>query len=184
VSIASALSGLTQIEDPLPAYNFLVTLEPGDAYLPAAQLLFLPSMASGAFAEEKGLGGELEVMPYAEGGVNDFVHQLPVRHSWGRITFRRGVIRDMALWLWYRAGLTQSLGARRDGTIFVLTEEGSMAVAYRFRGAIATKWMGPELSGLSSAVAMDGIEIAHHGIEAVPLIGPEELLSGVTRVLG
>jgi phage tail-like protein len=166
-SVRSA-SQLLSLEDPLPAFSFFVTLDPTDAHLPAAQCALIPTMALGAFCEVKGLGGELEVAPYAEGGVNDFVHQLPVRHTWGRITLRRGVVRDMALWVWYLGGLNGSLGARRDGCITVCDELGDPAVFYVFHRAIATKWHGPDLNAMQSTVAIDGIEIAHEGIEAYP----------------
>ncbi|HWO25300.1 MAG TPA: phage tail protein [Kofleriaceae bacterium] len=159
------MSGPAQLEDPLPAFNFYVSLDPADAHLPAAQSSLIPVMAQGAFSEVKGLGGELEVMSYAEGGVNDFVHQLPVRHTWGRITLRRGVIRDLALWQWYSAGLHGSLGARRDGCVTVCNEEGNPTLIYTFRRALATKWIGPELNAAQSAVAIDGLEIAHEGLE-------------------
>lgn len=162
-------SQLLTLEDPLPAFSFFVTLNPADAHLPLAQKLLIPVMALGAFSEVKGLGGELEVQPYAEGGVNDYTHQLPVRHSWGRITLRRGVIRDLALWWWYRAGLHGSLGARRSGAITVCDEEGSPAVIYTFKGAIATRWIGPDLGAMQSACAIDGLEIAHQGLEVFPV---------------
>ena len=165
-------SQVMTLEDPLPGFNFFVTLDTADPHLPLLQKLLIPVMALGAFSEVKGLGGELEVTPYSEGGVNDHVHLLPVRHSWGRITLRRGVIRDMALWLWYRAGLHGSLGARRSGAITVCDEEGSPAVIYMLQGAIATKWIGPDLHSMQSACAIDGLEIAHEGIEAIPVAGP------------
>ena len=95
--------------------RFWVTLDPADAYLPAPQAQQVAALAEAGFQEVSGLGAELEVMPYAEGGSNGFVHQLPVRHSWGRITLKRGIVKGQGLWQWYRAGLTQSLGARRDG---------------------------------------------------------------------
>ena len=126
-------------------------------------------MALGAFADVKGLGGELEVTGYAEGGVNDFVHQLPVRHTWGRITMHRGVIRDLALWFWYRAGLNGSLGARRDGCVTLCDETGNPAICYTFKRALATKWFGPEFNAAQSAIAIDGLEIAHEGLEVWPL---------------
>src|SRR6185312_9917292 len=142
-SIARGGSTLLTLEDPLPAFSFFVSLDPTDAHLPPSQAALIPIMALGAFCEVKGLGGELEVMPYAEGGCNDFVHQLPVRHTWGRVTLRRGVIRDMALWVWYLGGLNGSLGARRDGCITVCDEAGDPAVIYVFKRALATKWHGP-----------------------------------------
>jgi len=154
-------------ELPLPAYRFIVTLDPADTYLPSALAALLPLFAGGAFQEVKGLGADLEVLPYAEGGINDFVHQLPVRHSWSRLSLRRGLVRDPGLWTWYQAGLTQSLGARRDGSVILLTPDGKQVMAWNFRGGIAVKWVGPELNAMQSAVAIEGLEIAHHGIEQI-----------------
>jgi phage tail-like protein len=159
-------------ELPLPSYRFIVTLDPADAYLPPAQALLLPLFIGGAFQEAKGLGADLEVMAYAEGGQNDFVHQLPVRHSWNRISLRRGVVREPGLWFWYQAGLNQSLGARRDGAILLLTPLGTPAIAWTFRAGIAVKWTGPELNAMQNAVAIEGLEIAHHGLIQVPLSPP------------
>jgi phage tail-like protein len=160
------------IELPLTAYRFIVTLDPADAYLPPEQAALLALFPGGAFQEVKGLGADLEVLSYAEGGVNDFVHQLPVRHSWNRLSLRRGLVRDPGLWSWYQAGLTQSLGARRDGSILLLTTGGVPALAWHFRGGIAVKWSGPEMGALQNAVALEGLEIAHHGIEQVLLSPP------------
>lgn len=160
------------IEDPLPGYRFLVTLDPADAYLPPAQAALLLLVAAGQFAEVKGLGAELEVMSYAEGGVNDKERQLPVRHKWGRITLSRGVVRDPGLWFWYMNGLTQSLGARRDGAILLLTPSAVPAVAWTFRAGLAARWSGPELSALQDSVAIESLEIAHEGLTQVPLSPP------------
>jgi phage tail-like protein len=163
-------------ETPLTAYRFIVTLDPVDAYLPPAQTLLLallgagaPQFTGGAFQEVKGLGADLEVTPYAEGGVNDYVHQLPVRHSWTRLSFRRGVVREPGLWQWYAAGLKQPLGARRDGSVMLLTPRGTPAMAWNFHAGIAVKWQGPELNAMQNAVAIETLEIAHHGIVQVPL---------------
>jgi phage tail-like protein len=150
--------------DPLIGYRFIVTLDRADAYLPASQAALLPEVAAGEFQEAKGLGAELEVLSYAEGGVNDYVHQLPVRHSWSRLVLQRGVVKDPILWNWYKAGLTHSLGARRDGSVILLTPAGERAAAWDFRGGLAAKWTGPELNAMESAVAVEALEIAHQGL--------------------
>ena len=160
------------IEDPLASYKFLVTLLPGDAYLPPAQALLLPLVAAGEFMEVKGLGADLEVTAYAEGGVNDHVHQLPVRHSWNRISLRRGVVRDPGLWAWYVAGLTQSIGARRDGSVILMTPAGTPAMSWIFHAGLAAKWVGPELKAMQNSVAVEALEIAHEGLIRVLLSAP------------
>jgi phage tail-like protein len=156
--------------DPLPGYRFLVTLDPADAYLPPAQAALVALVALGQFQEVRGLGGELEVTSYAEGGVNDHVHQLPVRHTWGRVSLRRGLIAGPGLWFWYMAGLSGSLGARRDGAIILLTSAGLPAVGWVFRAGLAARWSGPELTAMDSTVAVEGLEIAHEGLTQVPPI--------------
>ncbi len=160
------------IEDPLPSYRFLVTLQPGDAYLPPAQAVLLPLLPGGEFQEVKGLGADLEITSYPEGGVNDHVHLLPVRHTWTRISLRRGVVRDPGLWSWYIAGLTQSLGARRDGAVILLTPGGTMAMSWMFHAGLAAKWVGPELTAMQGSIAVEALEIAHEGLIPVMLSPP------------
>ncbi|WP_199752476.1 phage tail protein [Actinoplanes sp. ATCC 53533] len=150
--------------DPVPKHRFLVTLDPGDVYLPPAQALLLPLLAAGAFQEVTGLGGQLEVVSYAEGGHNDAVHQLPLRYSWNRLTLKRGVARGPGLWAWYAAGLGDSLGARRDGAVLLLGADGLPAAAWSFHAGLAAKWTGPDLHAEQSAVAVEQLEIAHEGL--------------------
>ena len=150
---------------PLGNFNFFVTLDPADAYLPPVQAMQIPMIASGAFQEVRGLGGDLEVFAYPEGGTNNFVHQLPVRHTWTRISLKRGLVRDQSLFDWYRAGLTQSLGARRDGCVVMMSPAGAAVMAWQFRAGIAAKWTGPDLNAMTAGVAVESLEIAHHGLE-------------------
>jgi phage tail-like protein len=160
------------LEPPLPAYRFLVTLSPGDAFLPPAQAALLGLVAVGQFSKATGLGAELEVMAHPEGGRNDFVHQLPVRHTWERIVLETGVVRGPGLWQWYEAGLSQSLGARRDGTVVLCTPSGLPAVAWAFTAGVAAKWSGPELDAQADTVALERLEIAHQGLTRVLLSAP------------
>ena len=163
---------MTVPETPLPAIRFLVTLDPADAYLPPAQAALVSLFAAGQFCKATGLGAELEVMAHPEGGRNDFVHQLPVRHTWDRIVLETGVVRGPGLWSWYEAGLSQSLGARRDGTVILLTPSGLPAVAWAFRAGVAAKWTGPELDGQVDAISIEKMEIAHQGLTRVLLSPP------------
>jgi phage tail-like protein len=160
------------LEDPLPAYRFLVSLDPSDAYLPFAQSALITLIAAGQFSEVTGLGADLEVLAEKEGGRNDYVHQLPVRHSYPKIVLSRGMVRDPGLFFWYQAGLTQSIGARRDGAIILLTANGVPALGWIFRGGLAAGWKGPQLKASDSAVAIESIEIAHEGLLQVPITPP------------
>ena len=104
------------------------------------------------------------MLSYSEGGRNDSVHQLPVRHSWNRITLSRGVAVGPALWAWYEAGLTGSLGARRDGAVILQNPLGVPVMTWAFRAGLAARWSGPEFNAEQDGLAIESLEIAHEGI--------------------
>lgn len=163
---------IPSIEDPLVAYRYVVSLDPTDSYLPFAQSSVITAIAAGQFSEVTGLGAQLEVLAQPEGGRNDYVHQLPVRHSYSRIVLKRGVVRDPGLFFWYQAGMSQSIGARRDGAIVLLTPQQVPAVGWIFRGGLASGWKGPEFKAADNAVAVESIEITHEGLLQVPITPP------------
>ena len=152
-----------------PAFRFVVTMHPSDAYLGSSIALLATLLPAAAFQSVTGLGGELEVMTYAEGGVNDMVHQLPVRHSWGRITLKRGILLGGGLWDWYAEGLHDPLGSRRDGTILLLSMQGIPMMAWQFKAGLAAKWSGPDLDAQADGIAMETLEIAHQGLDFIGL---------------
>src|SRR4051794_28940770 len=131
------------MSDPFTNFRFLVTLAPGDAYLPPLQAALLLQFFGGAFQEIKGLGADLEVTAYPEGGTSDFGHHSPMRNTWRGLVLRRGLVLEPGLWSWFQAGLHQSLVARRDGAIWLLDDDGIPAISWVFRGGIAVKWTGP-----------------------------------------
>lgn len=160
---------------PLPKFRFLVVLGPAAAHLPPEQAALLPLAALGGFQQVTGLGAQLEVTSYPEGGVNDRVRQFPVRHSWNRIVLHRGVTRGPGLWTWYQAGLSNPLGARRSGAVLLMDAAGLPGAVWAFRNGLASKWTGPDLHGERSEVAVEQLEIAHEGLvpveQAVPGLG-------------
>jgi phage tail-like protein len=152
---------------PLPNYRFQVSLESTEPYRPASVTATPKVVLVGAFCDVTGLSGELEVLAHPEGGQNAFVHQLPVRHTWGRLTLKKGVVLDRVLWDWFDKGLTGSLGARRDGAVTLLTPDGQPAITWEFRAALAAKWTGPDLSAREGAIAIETLEIVHQGLRQV-----------------
>ena len=160
------------IDDVQPAYRFLVTLDPTDAFIPSELISTALELAPGAFQTASGLGAELEVTSYAEGGRNDFLHQLPVRHSWNRITLTRGIAIGPVLWAWYEAGLNGSLGARRDGAVIMQNPLGVPVMIWTFRAGLAARWSGPEFNAETDALAIESLDIAHEGLGSLALPPP------------
>jgi phage tail-like protein len=163
---------VTSAHFPLGNFRFFVSLDLVDAYLPpTAPFSGVLPVGVGRFGDVTGLSGELEVLPHSEGGQNDYVHQLPVKHSWSRLILKRGLIQGFSLWDWYRAGLNGTLGARRDGAIILLDPDGLPAVSWTFRAGLAAKWVGPDMSARDGSIAVESVEIAHQGITQVMIGG-------------
>jgi phage tail-like protein len=160
------------MDDVQNAFRFLVLLDPFDAFSPRELAALALERAPGAFQRCSGLGASLEVTSYAEGGRNDYLHQLPVRHDWGRISLSRGIARDPVLFAWYEAGLYGSLGARRDGAIVMLARNSVIpTMVWTFTAGLAASWSGPEFDAQQDGLAIEKLEIAHEGLKCVPGAG-------------
>jgi phage tail-like protein len=124
----------------------------------------IKGIIEGTFLECAGLNVTREPVPYEEGGVNDYVHQLPGRSKWGRLTLRRGYMFSKELWTWFEAGLYDGKVNYRDMSIITYHEDGSLSRRIDLKKAYPTKWTGPDLKSDSSAIAVETIEVVFHGI--------------------
>lgn len=156
------------VDAPTFAGRFVFTVE-GTAGQAGSE----PSVV-GAFMEVSGLRAEVAVEELAEGGVNGFVHRLPGRVSWPNVVLKRGVTESNALFAWLATALNNgtagatggaSDGAvqRRQATITLLDASGRDVQRWTLASAFPVSWTGPTLAVTASDVAIEELEIAHHG---------------------
>lgn len=137
--------------DPFVAFRFEIRLD---------------DFAMGGFSECSGLQLETEIQDYSEGGLNTHLHKFPTRIKQINITLKRGIV-DRELWNWYYA-LHQGELRFRNGSIVVHDPAGEKAVMeWQFRRAFPAKWVGPELNASQNNVAVESIELCHHGLERI-----------------
>ena len=118
-----------------------------------------------AFMECTGLKTTSGVFEIEEGGLNQYVHKLPDRARWENIVLRFGVTADTTLLEWRNEVLQDQFAARRNGAI-VLKNLGNEEVRrYSFKNAWPVAWEGPAFNAGSAELAIEMLEIAHHGIE-------------------
>ncbi len=115
-------------------------------------------------SEVTGLSMETETEPYEEGGVNDFVHQLPKRTKYQHIVLKRGITDKDEMWNWYQ-DVVNGKFKRKNGAIILMDVIGDDKWRWNFIDAYPVKWTGPELRANSNTVAFESIELAHHGIK-------------------
>lgn len=135
---------------PLPGYHFQVDW--GGARL--------------GFASVSGLDQQTDVIEYREGNMKS-PHPvlLPGLQKPSRLVMRRGIVAgDADLRDWVR---TVRLGSaeRRDLTVTLLNESHEPVAVWKVRNAWPCRFEGPALDALKSEVAIEGLEIAHEGIE-------------------
>lgn len=136
--------------DPLLGYRFLVEIE---------------GLIAGGFAEVSGLGIEMEVESYREGGRNDMVHALPVAASYGRIVLQRGIADSDVLWRW-QSDVRNGKQTRRSVRIVLQDSLGALSRDWRCVEALPVKWTGPDLKAGEAQVAVERVELAHNGLRS------------------
>jgi phage tail-like protein len=133
---------------------------------PAVSVCFIVKLDDrdlGAFNSCEGLGAEVVLEQREEGGNNLFVWQLPTRIKYPTIKLTRPLTRateQVARWFTD----TMSGGATRiTGTIQAMTGDGVVVATWGLLDVVPVRWTGPSLSPESAKVAMETVEIAHHG---------------------
>ncbi len=169
--------------DPMLQHNFVVSLLDTSSALAtvgSALVSGLLDVAVGGFSEVQGLEATMKVEDYQEGGNNGTTLKFPGRIGWTNIILKRGVATNTALWDWSNS-FVEGRGKRRDGIIALLNEMKVPNTIWYFRRGLPMKYTGPQLHASQNSVAIESIEIAHEGIQQLPLAG---LASGVASAVG
>jgi phage tail-like protein len=138
---------MPEMTDPIPIYNFVVTIQDTEV---------------GWFTECSGLTVEREVIPQPEGGVNDYVAQLPGPVSYSKLTLKRGLA-DNVLWDWFRTGWYDGKVERRHVTITLLNPDRTEARHWDMTNAYPVRWSGPDFQADSAQVGVETLELVSGG---------------------
>ncbi len=143
-----------------------------DPYTSFRFRLELDSILVASFTEVTGLQSEIVLEPYEEGGLNNFVYQLPTRTKHQNITLKRGFTDNKELWEWHQ-DVVNGKFKRKSGSIILLDEvkEGEEIGRDKWRWniieAFPVKWTGPDFKADNNSVAFETIELAHHGFKKI-----------------
>jgi phage tail-like protein len=135
--------------DPVPSFKFHIEIE---------------GIIEGKFMECKGLGMKWKVMKYKEGGVNNYVHQLPERVEYSKVTLKRGIAWSRALWDWCEQGIHDGKVQRKNVSIVLFDTGGQEIKRWNLADAYPIKWSAPQLKTDSKKVAIETLELIHHGL--------------------
>jgi phage tail-like protein len=116
----------------------------------------------GSFNSCEGLGCEFVVEQREEGGNNGWVWQLPTRIKYSNVKLSRPVTRDSAKIAKWFAAMASGV-KRKTATIEARTLEGTIVARWGLMDVVPVRWSGPQLNPDTAKVAVETIELAHHG---------------------
>lgn len=116
----------------------------------------------GAFNSCDGLGCEFVMEQREEGGNNGIVWQLPTRIKYSNVKLSRPVTKDSAKITKWFAGMAGGI-RRKTATIEARTLEGTVITRWSLVDVVPVRWSGPQLTSESPKVAIETLELAHHG---------------------
>lgn len=135
----------------------------------ATFLVEVDGVEIGRFSEITGLEVTVETEEIQEGGQNSFVHKVPGRMSWPNIRLKRGITQTDSLITWLQKSSGEQFAANKNklsrstAAITLVGPAGKRIRAWEFDGAFPIKWSGPNFNVESNDMAMEELEIAHHG---------------------
>lgn len=151
----------------LPNIGSLLRLDP---FLSHRFLIEIQGLVVAGFTDVSGLTAETEVEEIREGGVNDFVYRLPKGTKYQNLVLKKGLTTSGALWNWHRKVVAGKIERKTVYIILRSTDangplDWDYANMYQIIEAFPVKWSGPDLKSDGNAVAVETLELAHHGIK-------------------
>ena len=140
----------TERVDPVSGFRFAVSVQGKEI--------------KGWFTECSGLTISRKLEPQPEGGVNNFVHQLPGRIEQSRVTLKHGLAGN-ELWDWFQEGLYDGNVTRKTVTIKLYSTDLKQFREWTLDQAYPVKWTGPTLNSANNEVAIETLELVHHGLQ-------------------
>lgn len=138
----------------------------------ATFLVEVDGVEIGRFMEVSGLELTIGVEEISEGGENSYVHKLPGRMTWPNLVLKRGITQNDSLLTWLNKSSGEQFAAsgnkltRSTAAITLMGAGGERLRAWDFDGAFPIKWTGPSFAVDSNDMAVEQLEIAHHGFRA------------------
>lgn len=133
----------------------------GEAHAAFRYVVEVDNQAQGAFTECKLPTIEWEFEVVKEGGLNNQVHNLPIRRKPARVMLKNGV-GTKSLTSWFMNSLENHMnirGHRKNITIKLIDGLDNVIQTWHIQDAFPAKWEGPQLKSDSTSIAIQTLEM-------------------------
>ena len=143
---------------PPPAFSFAVAIVPGTP--PQSQ-----TAIDAAFQEVSGIDPHVDVQEEPEGGVNNYVHQLPGVTKHSNLVLKRGYVTQasaLAQWAMQTVGSTLGSPIQTQGiTVMLLGPTQQPLVTWTFANCWPVKWEASGFDSKKDDVLTETLEISY-----------------------
>jgi phage tail-like protein len=116
----------------------------------------------GMFTGCEGLGGEVEVFEWPEGGQNSYVHRLPGRIKYPNLKLTRRLDPDSAEVAKWFSALREKV-ERHTAEVVAYDPNGKEVAHWNLKDVYPVRWTAPSFSIDGNEVAKETLELAHNG---------------------
>lgn len=138
-------------------------MRPSDPYKVFQFVVEINGVQIGGFSDVAGLEVRTEFDEYREGGVNDYVHKIAKETRYPNLTLKRGITDALEFWAWHQL-VVNGVIERKTVSVVLLDSRRRERWRWIFREAYPVKWNGSDLSASGNTVAVESVELAHHGM--------------------
>lgn len=125
------------------------------------------------FTNVTGFKASIGTEDVLEGGENTFTHKLPKRSSYGNLTLKRGVLKDIALYHWFSDALNFFEFTPKKVTVSLLdVPNGAIIEQWIFVNAWPISWSFTDLDSTASgnsALMLETVELTYQYFYRVDL---------------
>ena len=135
-----------------------------DPYKNFSFLIEIENIIQAGFSECSGLGSNVEVIEYREGGDPSTVRKLPGKVSYPDISLKWGITDSRELYDWHLKVINGNI-ERKNGSIILLDDAGNEKVRWNFFDSWPSKWDGPDFNAKGNEVAIDTLTLSCERVE-------------------
>ena len=130
-----------------------------DPYKNFRFLVEIDGIVQAGFAECSGLGSNIEVVEYREGGEPASVRKLPGKVAYPDISLKYGVTDSHELYDWHLTAVNGQI-QRKNGSVILLDDTGQEKVRWNFFSAWPSKWEAAHFNAKGNEVAIETLTVS------------------------
>ena len=113
------------------------------------------------FQEVSGLGAEVTLEEFKEGGLNEYVHRMPTGAKYGNLVLRRGMFNDSEVAKWCRKAIEDFQFETTTVKVTLLNEAHESLASWNFIRAYPVKWSISDFKAQDNALVIESLELAY-----------------------